>query len=88
MNLQQIFIKRFKQARKQQNLTQEKLGVAIGLDEFVASSRINRYEKGVHLPDLTTLNNLADVLDVPVAYFFADDELSEMILEYHKNTKS
>lgn len=88
MNLQQIFIKRFKQARKQQNLTQEKLGIAIGLDEFVASSRINRYEKGVHLPDLTTLNNLADVLDVPVAYFFADDELSEMILEYHKNTKS
>lgn len=88
MNLQQIFIKRFKQARQQQNLTQEKLGIAIGLDEFVASSRINRYEKGVHLPDLTTLNNLADVLDVPVAYFFADDELSEMILEYHKNTKS
>ena len=86
MNLQQTFIKRFKQARQQQNLTQEKLGIAIGLDEFVASSRINRYEKGVHLPDLTTLNNLADVLDVPVAYFFADDELSELILEHHKYT--
>lgn len=42
----------------------------IGLDEFVASSRINRYEKGVHLPDLTTLNNIATVLEVTPAYFF------------------
>lgn len=88
MNLQQIFIKRFKQARKNKNLTQEKLGILIGLDEFVASSRINRYEKGVHLPDLTTLGHIADVLDVPVAYFFADDDLALLILQYHTQTKS
>lgn len=85
MNLQEVFIQRFKQARKAKNLTQEKLGVMIGLDEFVASSRINRYEKGVHLPDLTTLNNIARVLEVSPAYFFADDELAQMILAYHKN---
>lgn len=55
MGLQQLFSKRFKEARKAKQLTQEKLGILIGLDEFVASTRINRYEKGVHLPDLLTL---------------------------------
>lgn len=84
MSLQQIFTRRLKVARKAKNLTQEQLGIAIGLDEFVASSRINRYEKGVHLPDLTTLNNIAKALDVPPAYFFADDELAQMILAYKK----
>ncbi|STZ63476.1 Helix-turn-helix domain [Moraxella lacunata] len=84
MSLQQIFTRRFKVARKAKNLTQEQLGIAIGLDEFVASSRINRYEKGVHLPDLTTLNNIATVLEVPPAYFFADDELAQMILAHKK----
>lgn len=83
MNLQETFTKRFKQARKAKNLTQEKLGLMIGLDEFVASSRINRYEKGVHLPDLTTLANIAKALNVPPAYFFADDELAEFLLVYH-----
>lgn len=86
MNLQEIFTKRFKQARKAEKLTQEKLGIAIGLDEFVASSRINRYEKGVHLPDLTTLNNIAIALDVPPAYFFADEELAQIILNSQNKT--
>lgn len=37
MNLQEIFTTRFKHARKAKNLTQEQLGIAIGLDEFVAA---------------------------------------------------
>ena len=74
MGLQQLFSKRFKEARKAKQLTQEKLGILIGLDEFVASTRINRYEKGVHLPDLLTLERIAQVLQVSPAYFFADDE--------------
>lgn len=78
-NLQVIFSKRFKEARKAKGLTQEKLGVAIGLDEFVASTRINRYEKGIHQPDFQTLNNIAEVLEIPVAFLFADDDLSEKI---------
>lgn len=82
MSLQNIFIKRFKEARKAKKFTQENLGIAIGLDEFVASSRINRYEKGVHLPDLSTLNNIAKALEVPPAYFFADDDLAQLILAY------
>ena len=69
MSLQEIFIRRFKEARKAKNLTQEKLGLAIGLDEFVASTRINRYEKGNHQPDLNTLQKIAEVLEVPPAFF-------------------
>ena len=86
MGLQQVFTKRFKEARKAKKLTQEQLGVIIGLDEFVASTRINRYEKGVHLPDLVTLDNLARALGVSPAYFFADDDLAEIILTYRLTT--
>ena len=70
MDLQQVFTRRFKEARKTKKLTQEKLGILIGLDEFVASKRINRYEKGIHLPDLITLKRITEVLDIPPAYFF------------------
>ena len=80
MDLQQIFTKRFKEARMAKQLTQEKLGFAIGLDEFVASTRINRYEKGIHQPDFQTLAKIADVLNVPPAYFFAADELAKVVL--------
>ena len=85
MSLQEIFTRRFKEARKAKNLTQEKLGLAIGLDEFVASTRINRYEKGNHQPDLNTLQKIAEVLEVPPAFFFSDDEFSVKILDLYKN---
>ena len=70
MDLQQVFTRRFKEARKAKKLTQEKLGILIGLDEFVASKRINRYEKGIYLLDLITLKRITEVLDIPPAYFF------------------
>ncbi len=78
--LQTTFSKRFKEARKAKGLTQEKLGIAIGLDEFVASTRINRYEKGIHQPDFQTLSRIAEVLEIPVAFLFADDDLAEKIV--------
>lgn len=87
MILQDTFIKRFKERRKAKNLTQEALGVKIGLDEFVASTRINRYEKGNHHPDLNTLQRIAEALDVPPSYFFADDELAKLIQDYHESQK-
>ena len=86
MSLRDTFQTRFKQARKAKKLTQEQLGIAIGLDEFVASTRINRYEKGVHLPDLQTLESIAKVLEVSPAYFFAEDELALTILQVVKET--
>jgi len=49
----------------------------------VASSRINRYEKGVHHPDPVTIQRMADALGVPAAYLLAsNDRLARLILAF------
>jgi transcriptional regulator with XRE-family HTH domain len=74
---------RLRRARLASALSQRKLGVDIGLDESAANARINRYETGVHRPDLLTVSRIADVLGIPVAYFYADtDELADLIYRY------
>jgi transcriptional regulator with XRE-family HTH domain len=76
-----IFNQRLKDARLLRGLSQKGLGIAAGIDEFVTSARINRYEKGVHEANLATANRLAEVLNVPLAHFYtADDNLAKMIL--------
>ena len=77
---------RLKQARLNVGLSQKMLGIEAGIDAFVASTRINRYELGIHRPDLLTVRKLAKVLDVPVAFFFADedDDIAELLLLYKK----
>lgn len=78
-----IFSQRLKDARLLRGLSQKRLGVAAGIDEFVASTRINRYEKGVHEANITTASCLAKALNVPLAYFYAtDDLLAQMILRF------
>ncbi|KHS71446.1 helix-turn-helix domain-containing protein [Pectobacterium brasiliense] len=78
-----IFSQRLKDARLLRGLSQKGLGIAAGIDEFVASARINRYEKGVHEANLVTASRLAEALDVPLAYFYAaDDKLARMILTF------
>ncbi len=67
---------RLKQARKRAGITQKKLGVMIGMDEGSASGRMNHYEKGRHTPDIRTLKKIAEVLGVPLNYFFCEDDLS------------
>lgn len=37
---------------------------------------MNHYEKGRHMPDVSTLKKLAKELDVPVAFFFSDSDSS------------
>ena len=77
---------RLKQARLNAGLSQKMLGIEAGIDAFVASTRINRYELGIHRPDLLTVRKLAKVLNVPVAYFFADedDDIAELLFRYGK----
>ncbi|HCU0294213.1 TPA: helix-turn-helix transcriptional regulator [Citrobacter sedlakii] len=78
-----IFCRRLKQARLASGLSQKRLGIAAGIDEFVASTRINRYEKGVHEPGTEIVQKLAEVLRVPLAYFYAeDDDLAELMLVF------
>jgi transcriptional regulator with XRE-family HTH domain len=69
-----LFAARLKETRQASGLSQRKLGIAVGLDEFIAGSRINRYENGVHQPDIGTAHQLSRVLNVPVAYFYTQDE--------------
>lgn len=77
------FHQRLKQARLAAGISQKQLGVLAGLDEFVASTRVNRYEQGKHQPDFDTAARLAAVLQVPTAYFFAqDDRLAELMLAF------
>ncbi len=82
-NYHEVFYQRLKQARLAKGLSQKKLGIAAGIDEFVASARINRYEKGVHETSIKTAQQLADVLEVPLAYFYTDDDmLAELMLAF------
>ena len=62
-------------------ISQDKLGVQIGLDETVASARISRYESGVHEPQIKTARDIARALNVPLGYLYCDDDrLAEIIL--------
>lgn len=75
-----VFSHRLRQARLEAGLSQKELGIRADLDPFVASTRINRYERGVHTPDAATAAKLAKALGVPLAYLYADDDrLARMI---------
>ena len=75
-----LFAKRLKKARENLAISQMELGVLAGIDEYSASARINQYERGKHTPDFTTASNLAKVLGVPVAYFYAEDETLAVLI--------
>lgn len=79
---------RLKQARLAAKLSQKQLGIEAGIDEFVASTRINRYELGVHKPDYLTAQNLAKVLRVSAAFFYApEDEVATVLFQYYRANK-
>lgn len=70
-----LFAARLKQARELRGIaSQRALGVLMGLDKKLASSRVNRYETEVSGIDLDGLGRLAEVLGVPMAYLVAEDE--------------
>ena len=75
-----IFAIRLKAARKAKKITQEQLGIMAGIDEFSASTRINRYEKGIHEPHLAIVEKIAVVLDLPVAYFYSTTDMDAVII--------
>ena len=78
---QSIFGQRLRAAREIAGLPQDRLGVAIGLDEGCSSARISRYETGAHEPPLAVAQKLAYALNVPVPYLYCpSDRLSELLL--------
>lgn len=75
--------RRLKEARLKMGLSQERLGVLAGIDEFSASARMNQYERGKHAPHYQTMMRLASVLNVSVTYFYADDDQeAELLLTF------
>lgn len=87
IDIREVFRERMKAMRLQRGLSQRELGRLIGLDPAVASTRVNRYEVGVHDPDLATAQELAKALDVPLPYLFAADKrLARAILAFDKLT--
>lgn len=74
---------RLRQMREMRGFSQKELGVLAGIDPSAASPRINQYERGKHAPNFSVAARLAEVLGVPTAFFYAEDEaLAKLILSF------
>lgn len=79
------FGERLKSARLASGMSQERLGVEAGIEEESASARMNRYEKGTRAPAVETVERIAEVLNVPVSYFYShDDDEASLLLAFHR----
>lgn len=64
-------------------LSQKQLGIDAGIDPSAASPRVNQYETGKHRPDPNMTEKLCEVLGVPVAYLYCeDDDLANLVAAY------
>ena len=75
-----VFAQRLAQARERVGLSQTQLGVLAGMDPAVASPRINQYEREKHEPQLKTAKRLAEVLGIPPAFLYTEDDLLAQLL--------
>lgn len=83
------FSKRLKEARKAAGYSQERLGIDAGIEPASASARMNQYEKGVHEPGESTVQQIASVLNLPAAYFYCeDDETAQLLQRFHRLKKA
>lgn len=81
------FAKRLKEARDLRGLSQRALGGLVDKDgdKNRGAIRVNRYEQQVNQADMTKAAELAQALDVPLAFLFAeDDDLAAAILAFAK----
>jgi len=80
---------RLETARLRANLTQEKLGVLVGMEKATAHSRIAHYENGTHTPSFEIVCAFARALNVPESYFYtADDSFAEALLVLYEELKA
>ena len=74
-----------KELREDLGWSQERIGVAIGIDESSSRARISRYELGVHEPPVPTARLIASAMGVPLAYMYCeDDKVAALLLALHR----
>lgn len=79
--LSNVVGRRMRARREALQWSQEKVGVQIGIDESSSRARISRYELGTHEPPVKTARRIAEVLGVPLAYLYCeDDETANLLL--------
>lgn len=89
MSIKSPISKRLKEARLEADISQKQLGIKAGIDEFVASARMNQYETGKHVPDYDIVHQIAKALDIPAPFFYTDDkQLAHIIKSYGRLNKS
>ncbi|MDY0014436.1 MAG: helix-turn-helix transcriptional regulator [Rhodocyclaceae bacterium] len=77
--------RRIRRLREELGWSQEKVGVAIGIDESSARARISRYELGVHEPPLPTVKLIAEAMGVPLIYLYCeDDQVADLLLRLYR----
>ena len=77
--------RRINALREEFGWSQEKIGVAIGIDESSSRARISRYELGVHEPPVPTARLIAGALGVPLTYLYCeDDRIASLLLALHR----
>lgn len=84
-----IFARRLAEARKRAGVSQAQLGVMAGMEPEVASPRVNQYERGVHEPRAEMAKKLSEVLNVPAAFLYTEDEiLAKLLLRWNELSKA
>ena len=73
--------RRMRSRREELGWSQERVGVLIGIDESSSRARISRYEIGTHEPPVETARLIANVLGVPLAYLYCEEEDVAMLLK-------
>ena len=76
-----VFVLWLRIARKAKKLSQERLGILAGIDESSASARMNQYERGKHVPDFLMASKIAEILNLPTAYFYVENDLLAEIIQ-------
>lgn len=75
------FSKRVREARKARGISQERLGIDAGIEPESASARMNQYERGVHQPGESIVKQIAAALNLPVPYFYCEDDQTAHLLQ-------
>ena len=78
-----------RKARLARGLSQKQLGIEAGLDEFVASTRVNPIRSRRALTRLPHGRPPREGVGVPVAYLYCDsEELARLLLAFQSATKT